>query len=182
MRKQNYLDKIAIEIKKCKVCKKGSIGLPVPGEGNPNAKIVFVGEAPGKQEAKTGRPFVGRSGKFLRSQIQAIGLDDEKDVFILSPVKYLPKGGTPTKQQIAHGRTHYLKQIEIINPRIIVLMGNVAALGTLDKAISVSKFHGETLIESSKKYFFSYHPAAAVRFPKLRSVFVQDFKKLKKLI
>ncbi len=181
IKKQKALEKIAAEILKCRICKRDSIGLPVPGEGNPNAKIVFIGEAPGKQEALTGRPFIGRSGKFLRANLETIGLA-EKDVYITSPVKYLPKKGTPTKQQIAHGRTHFLKQLEIINPKIIVLMGSVAALGTLGEPIAVAKLHGTTLKKDGRIYFFSYHPAAAIRFAKFRSVFSNDFKKLKKLL
>src|ERR1043166_605202 len=101
MNKRKELERIAKEIASCKICKRNSIGKPVPGEGNPNARIIFVGEAPGKTEAATGRPFVGRSGKFLRTNIQKIGLNDVKDVYITSPVKYLPKRGTPDKRQIA---------------------------------------------------------------------------------
>lgn len=181
MDKQKALKKIAGEIARCIVCKKDSIGVAVPGEGNPNAKIVFVGEAPGKTEARTGYPFIGRSGTFLRSQIQKIlNLDDRKDVYITSPIKYLPKKGTPTPSQIAHGRKHFLKQLEIINPEIIVIMGRVAALGVLNEAIATSKLHGTYRKEKDKIYFFSYHPAAAVRFH--RHTFIEDFKKLKKLI
>src|SRR5437762_582030 len=108
MNKQKALDEIAKEIEKCEVCKVGKTGVAVPGEGNPDADIVFIGEAPGKTEAKTGKPFVGRSGQLLRSLIREIGLDDVKDVFITSPVKYLPLRGTPTPQDIAHGRVHLM--------------------------------------------------------------------------
>ncbi len=181
MNKTKELEKIAGEIARCKICKKDSIGMPVPGEGNPDARIVFIGEAPGKTEAATGRPFIGRSGKFLRSQIQKIlKLDDEKDVYITSPVKYLPKAGTPTPAQIEHGRKHFLKQLEIINPKIIVIMGRVAALGVLNEAIATAKLHGTYIKKGSQIFFFSYHPAAAVRFH--RHTFINDFKKLKKLI
>jgi uracil-DNA glycosylase len=180
--KQKLLDKIAKEIEVCKKCKSNSIGLPVPGEGNPNAKIIFVGEAPGRKEAESGRPFIGRSGKFLRENIKMIGLDDLKDVFIASPVKYLPKRGTPDKKQIAHGMVHFQKQLEIINPKIIVLMGSVAALGVLGEFVPVAKKHGEIMEKNGKKYFISFHPAAAIRFAKYRSVFAKDFKKLKNLL
>lgn len=182
MNKQKALDKIAKEIFNCKICKKASIGLPVVGEGNPNAKIVFIGEAPGKKEAASGRPFIGRSGKFLRENIRKIGLDDLKDVYITSPVKYLPKRGTPDKKQIAHGMKHLEKQLAIITPRVVVLMGSVAALGILGEFVPVAKKHGETLKKDGRTYFISYHPAAAIRFYKFRSVFAKDFKKLRKLV
>src|SRR5580704_5798504 len=103
MNKQQALDKIAKEIENCKLCKVGKNGMAVPGEGNPDAAIAFIGEAPGRQEAATGRPFIGRSGQLLRSLIRGIGLNEE-DVYITSPVKYLPDRGTPTSQDIAHGR------------------------------------------------------------------------------
>ena len=78
MGKKRRLQKITEEIKNCKICKIGKIGKAVPGEGNPDAKVMFVGEAPGKLEVETGRPFVGRSGKLLRSLIKEIGLKEEE--------------------------------------------------------------------------------------------------------
>lgn len=182
MSKELNLENIAKEIRGCLVCKKLSIGKPVVGEGNPKAKIVFIGEAPGKKEAESGRPFVGRSGKFLRQSINLIGLDDFKDVYITSPVKYLPKRGTPDKKQIAHGMVHLRKQLEAINPRVIVLMGSVAALSVLGEFVPVAKMHGQIIVKDGKKYFISFHPAAAIRFAKYRPVFIRDFKKLKKVI
>lgn len=181
MNKTLELNKIAQEIKRCKVCKIGTTGLPVPGEGNPDTRVMFIGEAPGVTESKTGRPFVGRSGKFLRQQIRALGLREDQ-VFIASPVKYLPVHGTPTPKQIAHGREHLLEQIEVINPKVIVLLGSVATQGALGEKISVTENHGRVVSSDSRKYFMTYHPAAALRFPKLRVEFVKDFKKLKRLI
>src|ERR1700729_1380627 len=116
MNKQQSLDKIAQEIEDCAICKVGKSGMAVSGEGNPDADVVFIGEAPGRQEAATGRPFIGRSGQLLRSLIREIGFDDEKDVYITSPVKYLPDRGTPTSADIAHGRIHLMKQFSVIQP------------------------------------------------------------------
>jgi DNA polymerase len=179
--KQKLLDEIALEISKCKICKKGKIGLPVPGEGSSNAKVVFIGEAPGKKEAETGRPFIGRSGKLLRQLITEAGLR-EKDVYVTSPVKYLPKYITPTPADVAHGRTHLFKQLSVIKPKIVVLLGRVAALGVLEQDISVAKEHGKMLEQDGRKYFFTYHPAAPLYSPKLRIEISKDFKKLKRLI
>jgi DNA polymerase len=177
----------AEKIKNCKKCKKGKIGKAVPGEGNPDAKIVFVGEAPGREEAKVGRPFVGRSGKFLTQLLLQIGIKRE-DVFITSPVKYLPAGrqslpkrGTPTNKDITHGMTHLFKQIEIINPKLIVLLGQVAVKALLEKG-NISEMHGEMVKKGNRLYFATFHPAAAIRFPKIKALIIDDFKKLKELV
>jgi uracil-DNA glycosylase len=181
--KTQKLQKIAHEIEKCSICKEGKIGIAVPGEGNPNARIVFIGEAPGKTESKTGKPFIGRSGKLLRSMIKDIlGIDDERDVYITSPVKYLPEKGTPTPAEIAHGKTHLDKQLDIINPKLIVLMGSVAAQGVLEEKIPVKTEHGHVISKNGKAYFITVHPAAGLRFPPLRKIFIEDFQKLHKHI
>ena len=184
MDKQKALDKIAKEIENCKICKVGKSGIAVPGEGNPDADVVFIGEAPGKQEAATGRPFIGRSGQLLRSLIRGIGLDDEKDVYITSPVKYLPDRGTPTSADVAHGRIHLMKQFAVIQPKFVMLLGRVAAEGVLEEKVAVGKEHGKVIAEKEGiKYFLTYHPAAALRFPNKFKPFLQeDFQKLKKLL
>lgn len=181
MNKRSALAKINSEISNCARCHKGTTGLPVPGEGNPNADIVFIGEAPGKEEAKSGRPFIGRSGKLLRGLIKDAGLK-EKDVFITSPVKYLPKRGTPTKEDIKHGFTHLDKQLEIINPKAIVLLGKTAAYAFFQKSFPILKDHGRIITKDNKKYFLTLHPAAVVRFPKYKKLISEDFNKLKELI
>lgn len=197
MNKQTELDKIAQEIKNCKLCKIGKQGIAVPGEGNPDADVVFVGEAPGKKEAATGRPFIGRSGQLLRSLIREIGFDDEKDVYITSPVKYLPDRGTPTSEDIAHGRIHLMKQFAVIKPKVVMLLGRVAAEGVLEnptssskaglrgaRKVAVAKEHGHVIEEKDGiKYFLTFHPAAALRFPnKYKPLLQEDFQKLKKII
>jgi len=204
MNKRKTLDLIAQEIENCKICKEGKTGVAVPGEGNPDADIVFIGEAPGKKEAIVGRPFIGRSGQLLRSLIREIGLDDEKDVYITSPVKYLPLRGTPTPQDIVHGRTHLMKQLAIIEPKFVVLLGRVAAEGVLQKKVAVVKERGSVIEESTSlkprgarkdgpshrgeprrsiQYFLTYHPAAALRFPvKFKPVLREDFLKVGRML
>lgn len=187
MIKKKELDKIAREIENCKVCKEGKSGKAVVGEGSLDAEIVFIGEAPGKNEAIVGRPFIGRSGKLLRFMIQEIGFKIE-DVYITSPVKYLPDRGTPTSSDIAHGRIHLMKQLGIIKPKFVVLLGRVAAEGVLQSRIQVTKEHGKIIAHSTgsgnaPKYFLTLHPAAILRFPsKYKVEFEKDFKKLKSLI
>jgi len=179
--KKDRLLKVAEEIAKCEQCKKGKFGLPVPGEGNPEAKIIFLGEAPGYQESKTGRPFVGRAGKFLTKMLDSIGLKRE-DVFITSPVKYFPGKRAPTLEEIRHGMVHTKKQIEIINPKIIVLLGNVAIKALLDEKLRVSDIHGKVIEKNGVKYFPTFHPSAAMRFTGMRIKMEADFKKLKSLL
>jgi uracil-DNA glycosylase len=182
MEKQIALSAITKEIEQCVDCKKGKIGVAVPGEGNPNAQVVFIGEAPGKTEAKTGRPFIGRSGKFLRSMIRELGLDDEKDIYITSPVKYLPERGTPSTGEIAHGKLHLDKQLVIIDPKLIILMGSVAAQGVLGEKIPVKSRHGEVIEKNNKKYFITIHPAAALRFSPLKKIVNEDFHVLRHIV
>lgn len=178
MTKSQKLEAIARQIEKCRECKKGKSGRAVAGEGNPDADIVFLGEAPGKNEAREGRPFIGRSGQLLRRMIREVGLQ-EAEVFITSPVKYLPDRGTPTKKDIRHGRMHLAKQLEIIQPKIIVLLGATAAYAMLEKSVPIMKEHGRVIEEDGKKYLITLHPAAVLRFPKYAPMMKRDFEKLR---
>ena len=179
--KDKKLQKIAGEIENCAACKKDKHGMAVPGEGNSDADILFVGEAPGRTEAETGRPFIGRSGKLLRSLIVEAGLAED-EVFITSPVKYLPDYITPKPSDIEHGFTHFGKQIEVIDPKIIVLLGRVACLAVLKQNVSVVLRHGEIMEANGRKYFLTVHPAAALRFKKMKALLLEDFKKLRNVI
>jgi len=181
MDKKRALKKIAAEIAACPLCKRGGTGSVVAGEGDPDAAVLFVGEAPGKEEAKTGRPFVGRSGKFLRQAMKDIGLTDE-EVFITSPAHYLPLRGTPSKETVLHGREHLMKQLAVIDPKIIVLLGATACLAVLDKKIELSEGHGTTIRKDGRTILVTVHPAYAMRFPVGRKRFFGDFQKLKRLI
>lgn len=174
------LQEISKEIAACKECQRNKSGLPVAGEGNPHARILFIGEAPGAQEAKTGRPFVGRSGKFLNKLLESIGSGRE-DVFITSPVKYFPGSRALTEKEIVHGKMHTLEQVEAIKPRIIVLLGSVAHKALVGN-IKVTETHGTVVKNNSIIYFSTFHPAAALRFGFTREKIREDFKKLRVLI
>ncbi len=181
MIKHQELDKIAEEIARCEECKVGKSGKPVAGEGNPDADIIFIGEAPGRQEALRGKPFIGRSGQLLRSFIREIGLK-ESDVYITSPVKYLPDRGTPAKKDIEHGRIHLMKQFAVIEPKLVVLLGGVAAQGVLQEKLSVNAMHGKAKEKDGIRYFFTFHPAAALRFPPLKKLLTDDFQKIRQIV
>jgi uracil-DNA glycosylase family 4 len=179
--KRASLAAIALEINGCRACRRGKVGLPVPGEGSPDAEVVFVGEAPGKKEAASGRPFVGRAGAVLRGLICDVGLAEDA-VFITSPVKYLPKHVTPTAAEVAHGRMHLLAQLEVIRPKLIVLLGRVAALAMLERGVIMAKEHGQEIDHDGRRYFLTYHPAAPLHAPKMMAPLREDFAKLKTLL
>lgn len=181
MDKKVKLLKIANEISKCKLCKKDKFGLPVPGEGDANAKIMFIGEAPGIEESKTGKPFVGRAGKFLDKLLRLAGIDRKK-VFITSLLKYYPGKRAVKNWEIEHGKIHLWEQIETIKPKLIVLLGDIAKKAILEEPRKVSLIHGK-LIKKGEIFFFpTFHPAAAMRFPKIRKLTEADFIKLKNVI
>ena len=181
MNKDTLLQRIAREISACRACRKGCSGMPVAGEGSSEARIVFCGEAPGREEAKTGRPFVGRSGKLLRQAIRDIGLD-EADVFITSPVHYLPLRGTPSRPMILHGREHLFRQLDIIRPDVVVLLGNTACQALLDAKVEITKHHGTAVEKDGRTFFLTFHPAYALRFPEGKRQLLRDFRKLKELL
>lgn len=178
--KQKRLDEIAKQIVKCETCKIDKIGVAVVGEGNANADVVFIGEAPGKQESVSGRPFIGRSGQLLRGLIRESGFL-ETDVFITSPVKYLPKRGTPTQKDIDHGREHLMAQFAVIEPKVVILLGSTACKAVLGESKKVLKDHGTIVKKDGVRYLITIHPAAVLRFPKYKPLIVGDFKKIQSL-
>lgn len=179
--RQQELKRIEKEVAKCKLCKKNKFGLPVPGEGNPYAKIMFIGEAPGIEESKIGKPFVGRAGKFLNKLLELIKVK-RSGVFLTSPLKYYPGKRSIRNWEIEHGKFHLKKQIEVIQPKIIVLLGNVAIKASLGRNYKVSKIHGKLIKKDNTLYYPTFHPSAAMRFPKIKELTIKDFIKLKKII
>ena len=181
--KQKSLDEITADMLESGMCEelaKTATNI-VPGEGDPDAAIVFIGEAPGRNEDLTGKPFIGASGKFLTGLLEGISLKRE-DVFITSAVKYLPEYVTPSLADIEHGRTHLFAQLDIIQPKIIVLLGNTAAVALLNHKISIAKDHGTIIEQDGRKYLVAYHPAAPLYSPKLRLEIAKDFATLKTLL
>jgi DNA polymerase len=179
--KRNELQVIAQQIEQCALCRVKKIGKAVPGEGSVDARVIFVGEAPGKTEAETGRPFVGRSGKLLRKMIVDIGLKEE-DVFITSAVKYLPEHVTPKSAEIEHGRKHLFKQLEVINPDIVVLLGRFAALSVLGINLAIAKEHGKIVEKDGRRYLIAYHPAAVLYSQAAKGKLEEDFECLKNIL
>ncbi len=170
------------EIRQCKRCplyktRKNA----VPGEGPAEPKVVFVGEAPGASEDQSGRPFVGRSGALLTQLIDALGLS-RNEVFITSVLKSRPPDNRSPNQSEIDACLPYLKrQIEILNPRVVVLLGNVAVSAVIGPW-KISDCHGRLHEGEGRTYFMTYHPAAALRFPRTREAMNEDFKILRKLL
>jgi len=165
---------------------------PVIGEGSHDAHIVFVGEAPGEQEAKTARPFCGRSGKFLDEMLESIKLDRQK-VYIANLVKDRPEDNRdPTPEEIAFYAPFLDTQLEIIKPRVVVMLGRHSMnylfkrAGIENELQPISKIHGQ-LFEGDFGYgrvklLPLYHPAVALYNPNMRVVLLEDFKKLQQFI
>jgi uracil-DNA glycosylase family 4 len=156
------------QIKNCRKCRLWqNAEHAVPGEGPANAKLMLVGQNPGAEEDKTGKPFVGRSGKFLNKVLAENGIR-RGEVFITNIVKHLsPENRKPLPDEIAACAPYLEAQIKAVQPKIVVLLGKVAWQTT--------RVEGVTYIET-------YHPSAAMRFTKMRKRFLEDFNRLKKLL
>ncbi|MHA1743836.1 MAG: uracil-DNA glycosylase [Candidatus Heimdallarchaeota archaeon] len=176
------LDKLNKSIRSCKKCELWRIRInAVPGEGPERSNIFILGQNPGKNEDIQGRPFVGVSGKFLEELLASIGLN-RKEVFITGAVKcHTPKNRRPTKHEIEACKPYLLEQIKIIKPKIIVLLGSVAAEAIFGDG-KINKFRGKLIDKNGILYFSTFHPAAGLRFPKIRKKMEEDFKKLKQII
>ncbi len=155
----------------------------VPGEGNPNADIMFVGEAPGAKEDELGRPFVGSAGKFLDQLLQSIGLERE-DVYITNIVKCRPpKNRDPSEEEKKAFRPWLKAQVEFIDPKVFVPLGKHALASFLPN-VSISKVHGQIFKrqENNRVIFAMYHPAAALYNGGLKKTLLEDIQNLKQFL
>lgn len=154
----------------------------VPGHGNYSSLVIFVGEGPGFEEDKQGKPFVGRSGRFLTENLERIGLQRE-DVFITNVVKCRPpENRDPTTEEIAACSDYLTRQILLINPRIIVTLGRHSMCRWLPGA-SITRIHGQIKnIGRGRVLLPMFHPAAALRSDTWRVEFEKDFLVLPRLI
>ena len=191
MSKEEELSKINEEIAKCTRCRLSLYRMkPVPGEGNPYAKVMFIGEAPGRFEDLQGRPFVGAAGKLLTELLNGIGLSRE-EVFITNVVKCRPPNNRdPREDEIKLCSSFLERQIEIIDPDVIVTLGRHSTRYILGRAgykvDSIMRVRGrefETLLEGRRrKVLPMLHPAAALYNPRLKNLLEEDFRKLRKML
>ncbi len=158
----------------------------VPGDGSAEADILFIGEAPGKNEDLQGRPFVGAAGKFLNEMLASIGLKRE-NIYITNIVKYRPpENRDPLPEEIAACKQWLHEQIRIIDPKIIVTLGR-HAMGHFIPGKKISEAHGHAFRRvfpdiGSRIFFALYHPAAALYNGGMRETLKKDFKKIPKLL
>jgi len=149
----------------------------VPGEGNPAAQIMFIGEGPGFYEDQQGRPFVGAAGKFLDELLAGIGLDRKK-VFIANVVKCRPPSNRdPQPDEIEACGKHLASQIDIIDPKVIVTLGRFS-MQRYFPGESISRIHGTPRRKGEQIIVPMYHPAAALHQGSLRRVIESDFARL----
>jgi DNA polymerase len=139
--------------------------------GNPAAKLMIAGEAPGTEEDRLGKPFVGRSGQLLDKMLEAVNLDPEKDVFITNAVFRMPPGEgdrplrKPTPDEIAYYKPYFLEIIRLVDPVVIVLSGGVAAQSLLDEKQGITKIRGKWYQWNGRWVMPIFHPAYLLRNP-----------------
>ena len=189
--KQQLMEELEEKIKICKACSLWQNRTnAVPGEGNLNAKIMLIGLGPGYWEDQKGRPFVGKAGQLLNQLLENVGLKRE-NVYITNVVKCIPPNNRPTEEQIATCTSLYLKkQIEIISPKIIITLGEIATrwvfLRYSLKYTSMGKLHGKPIKVSNIFGVLTiipmYHPASALYNPQLKDTLLYDWKSVEDIL
>jgi uracil-DNA glycosylase len=177
--KDDTLLKIREDIGDCTRCKlhKGRHKI-VFGDGNPKAELVFIGEGPGADEDMQGLPFVGRAGKLLTQMIEAMGLQ-RKDVYICNVVKCRPpENRAPEPDEVTTCSPYLLRQIDVIQPKVIVCLGAVAAKTLLETTRGISQFRGEWLQWRGRRLMATYHPAYLLRNPNAKGEVWKDLQKV----
>lgn len=153
----------------------------VPGEGPENAKVMFIGEAPGFHEDKSGKPFVGAAGRFLEELLADIGMTRD-DVYIANVIKCRPPGNrAPIPKEIEACQPYLDRQIEIIHPRMVITLGRFSMARYFPGA-KISSIHGRPKKIDGRLYYPMYHPAAALHQPSLRTTVIEDMQKIPQLI
>jgi DNA polymerase len=168
---------VGAEVQACKQCDL-YIGTRngVPGEGSAQAEVMFIGEAPGYHEDRQGRPFVGPAGAFLNELLASVGLD-RSTVFITNVIKHRPpENRDPLPEEIAACADYLGRQIEAINPKVIVTLGRYSMARFFPSA-KISQIHGQAKVIDGRLVVAMYHPAAALHQAALRQTVVDDFKR-----
>lgn len=179
---EDSLEKIATEVRGCPLCKLARTRKnAVPGEGQLSAKIMFIGEAPGRSEDEKGRPFAGAAGRVLDDLLQKAGID-RSHVFITNVVKCRPPGNrVPENDEVSACRPYLDRQISLLKPKIICILGRTAYSSLLG-GTSITANSGRIIEKAGQKYFLTIHPAAAIYRKSLVSVLESDLKKLAAVI
>ncbi len=152
------------------------------GAGNPATKVVFIGEAPGRDEDRRGEPFVGRAGQLLTKIFEAIGLVRE-DVFITNVLKCRPPDNRdPQESEVRCCEKYLISQIELIKPQVICALGRIAAQWLLQTKASLSVLRAGEYYYRGIRVLVTYHPAALLRSPEMKRPAWEDFKRLKEML
>jgi len=180
-KKAKILSKLKREVEKCQLCPLSKNRTKVVfGAGLPTTKIMFISEAPGFWEDQKGLPFAGRAGQLLDELLASIGLK-RKEIYIANVIKCRPpKNRKPTKKETEACLPYLKSQIEIVNPQKFILLGEIAFKVFFPRK-KLNYFRGKWLQKGNKKFFATYHPAAGLRFPKIREILEKDFIKIKRL-
>ncbi|AYF54044.1 uracil-DNA glycosylase [Clostridium botulinum C] len=171
--------------KKCKDCSKcnlsnGKINM-VFGEGNPKAKLMFIGEAPGADEDKTGRPFVGRAGQLLTKGLLALNLHREQDYYITNICKCRPENNRNPMEHEACACIPYLRnQVALIKPKIIICLGAIAGKYIINSNLRITRDRGKWIEKKGIYIMPIFHPAAILRDNSKKSLFWRDLKEIKR--
>jgi len=175
--KKDFEDLIE-QVKNCKNCELYKTRTnAVPGKGNFAADVVFVGEAPGRNEDLKGEPFVGIAGKKLSIALEEAGVSRD-DVYITNTVKCRPPSNrVPNKNEKEECQMYIQKELQLIKPKMICVLGNTA-LGSVLNLTEISKYRGKTVKKGKQFYFVTIHPAAVIYNQGLTEVFKEDIKKL----
>lgn len=183
MNKIALLEELAGEIRVCPKCRLAETRInAVPGDGNPNARIMFVGEGPGENEDKQGKPFVGAAGKMLSRLLDSAGISRE-DVFITNTVKCRPpQNRVPLADEINACNDWLMAQIALISPKIICPLGSPALKTLIGPEFKISSARCKVFRKSGILYIPLYHPAAALHNGGLLSTLQNDIMVLKELI
>ena len=178
MNPADILQEIAEKVTACEACALHfSRNRAVPGEGNPNAEIMFIGEGPGFHENEQGRPFVGQAGKFLDELLKEAGYIRDQG-FIANVVKCRPPGNRDPLPEELQACSQYLdRQIETINAPVIVTLGRVS-MGKFLPLAKISLVHGKPFWVAQRLIVPMYHPAAALHQPSLKNIVIEDFRTL----
>ena len=174
------LEALATQIRSCVQCPlHASRTKAVPGEGAPSARVMLIGEAPGREEDQRGQPFVGAAGRFLDQMLAGSGVN-RSDLFITNTVKCRPENNRPPrKREVDTCTSLYLfEQIELINPALIMLLGSVATKKLLG-VNSVNEVRGRVIEHNNRKYLAGYHPAASFYREDMAENIRQDFALLR---
>lgn len=177
------LDSLKKEALSCTKCELFKTRIRVVfGAGNPKAKLMFIGEAPGREEDRQGIPFVGRAGQLLTKIIESIGLK-RKDVYIANVLKCRPPDNrNPLPTEILTCEGYLVKQIELIRPRVICGLGKFAAQTLLRSQEPITKLRGKCYDYRGTKLIPTFHPAYLLRNPQDKRLVWDDMKKIRKIL